>query len=87
MISMDGSTGTDVKSDSTSNDIISSSGFNWMPSMLCRKSWLFWTWCVEPPTRGLMILVSSLAVALVTDPTLDIMGLNGIPVLCTLGNP
>ena len=47
MISIDGSTGTDVKSASTSNDIIASSGFSWVPSILCKKSWLFWTWCDE----------------------------------------
>ena len=87
IIAIDGSIGTDVNNDSTSKDIIHSSGLSWMPSMLCMKSMLFLTWCDEPPTRGLMILANSLAVEWVTDPMLDMIGLSGIPGLCTLGNP
>ena len=43
MMDITGSIGTDVKSASTSNDIIYSSGFNWMSSRLCMKSMLFFT--------------------------------------------
>ena len=43
IISIDGSIGTDVNKDSTSKDIIHSSGFNWVPSILCMKSMLFLT--------------------------------------------
>ena len=43
IISIDGSIGTDVNRDSTSKDIIHSSDFNWMPSILCMKSILFFT--------------------------------------------
>ena len=82
-----GSICTDVNSASTSNDIIHSSGFSWMPSILCLKSILFFRWCDDLPTRGLRILDSSFAVVWVTDPMLDIIGLSGLPGLCTLGNP
>ena len=87
IIAIDGSIGTDVNNDSTSKDIILSSGLSWMPSMLCMKSMLFLTWCGEPPHRGLMILANSFAVEWVTDPMLEMIGLSGIPGLCTLGNP
>ena len=43
MIPIDGSIGTDVNRDSTSKDIIHSSDFHWMPSILCMKSMLFLT--------------------------------------------
>ena len=82
-----GSIGTDVNSASTSNDIIHSSGLSWMPSILCMKSMLFLTWCDDLPTKGLRILESSYAVAWVTDPMLDIFGLNDISGVCTFGNP
>ena len=81
------SIGTDVNITSTSNDIIHSSGFSWMPSMLRMKSILFLTWHDDSPTRGLRIQASSFAVESVTDPILDIIGLSGIHGLCTLGNP
>ena len=79
MMDIAGSIGTDVNSASTSNDIIHSSGFNWKTSRLCMKSMLFFTWCDDLPTRDLRILESSFAVAWVTDPMLEIIGLNGIP--------
>ena len=87
MMEMDSSTGTDVKSASTSYDTMHSSGCNWMPLMLSRNSRLFITWCGDLPTNGFNILDISLAVEYVTDPILDIMGLSGIPVLWTLGTP
>ena len=78
---------TDVNSASTSNDIINSTGLSWLPSILCMKSILFFTCCDDLPTRGLRILESSFAIVWVTDAMLEIIGLNGIPGLCTLGNP
>ena len=87
MMEMADSTGTDVNSASTSYDTMHSSGCNWMPLILSMKSRLFITQYGDLPTRGFSILDNSLAVAYVTDPMLDIMGLSGIPGLCTLGNP
>ena len=63
MIEMADSTGTDVNNASTSYDTMHSSGGNWMPVILSRKSWLFITWCGDLPTRGFSILDSYLAVA------------------------
>ena len=87
MMEIADSTGTDVNSVSTSNDTMHSSGCSWMPLILSMKSILFFTWCGDLPTRGYSILDNSFAVAWVTDPMLDIIGLSGIPGLCPLGNP
>ena len=80
-----GSTGTDVNSASTSNDIIYSSGLIWMLSIFSMKSMLFFTWCDDLPTKSLRILESSFAVAWVTDPMLEIIGLKWHPLFVHLG--
>ena len=49
MMEIAGSIGTDVNSASTSNDTIHLSGCSWMPSRLCMKSMLFFTWCDDLP--------------------------------------
>ena len=61
MMSFAGSMGIEVKKAFISKDIIHSSGFSLMSSKLCMKSWLFFTWCGDLPTRGLSILDSFLA--------------------------
>ena len=84
--------GTDVKSAFTSYDMILSN-LNWMPSRCCINTLLFCMWYGDLPTRGdlptggFRILDNSLDVLYVTAPMLEIMGLSGIPFLCTLGNP
>ena len=48
-------------------------------SFICwMKSLVFCRWCDDNPTKGLRILVSSLAVLQLTVPVPDIMGLNGV---------
>ena len=87
MMDIAASTGIDVNSASTSNDAMHSSGCRWMHLRLSKKSMLFFTWCDYLPTRGFSILDSSFAVAWVTDPMLENIGLSGISGLCTLDNP
>ena len=87
MMAIAGFVDTDVNNASISYETMHSSFCDLMSLMLCMKSLVFFTLYDIFPTRGLKILDSSLAVSYETDPMLDTIGLNGIPILCILGKP
>ena len=56
-----GSIGTEVNGAVTSYELRHSPGSNVTLLACLTKSWVLWMWCGDLPTRGLSILVSTLA--------------------------
>ena len=72
-----GSAGTEVNKAVTSYELRHSPGSN-VTFFCSAKSRVLWMWCGDLPTRGLSILVSTLAIPYMIDPLLDMIGLRGV---------
>ena len=73
-----GSTVTDVNSAVTSYEQRPLPGWRVTLLSLSAKSLVLQTWCGDFPTKGLSILVRTLATPWVTEPLPDTMGLRGV---------
>ena len=87
MISYADDTGTDVNKVVTSYDVMHSPSSNLVFLISSANSFVLFTWQLEVPTSGFMILAISLATPYVTEPILETMGLRGISFLCIFGSP
>ena len=78
---IEGSMGIGVKKALVSNNVIMSPSSSFTFWMCSTKCWMFLRWCGDWPTKGRMMLASSLVTPYVMDPLLDTMGLRGVSTL------
>ena len=71
----------------TLHELKHSPGCNFTFFACSTKLFVLWIWWWGLPTKGLRILVSSVATPSVTDLLLDTIGLRGMSVLWILGSP
>ena len=81
------SRGMEVNKDTTSKDIITSSGSNFISLILERKELTLLTVCGDVLTSGWRISARYLDKSYVGDPGRDTIGRRGMFSLCTLGRP